>query len=83
MLTRYGIACPLADCEVSGNGGNILKWARMLTTPPEYFAKPMTEMLLMAGNPVSVAAELLALRLVVRKLVSPSLERQARELGVF
>jgi hypothetical protein len=33
----------------------------------------MTEMLLLAGSPVSLAAEILALKLIVGKLVSGSL----------
>ena len=59
-----------ADCAAHGNGGNILKWSRILTTPSELFASPMTEMLLLAGSPVSLAAEILALKLIVGKLVS-------------
>ena len=59
----------VADCGPQGNGGNLLKWARILTTPAKLFAQPLTEILLLAGNPVCLDAELLALKLIVGKIV--------------
>ena len=53
----------------TSNGGNILKWARILTTPLQLLEKPTTEGLLMSGRPVTMEAEVAALRLVVAKLV--------------
>jgi hypothetical protein len=57
-----------SDCDLQGDGGKIMTWARMLTTTRTAFAKPATEALLLAGRPVSVTAELRALQFLVRKM---------------
>lgn len=58
-----------SDCDAGSNGGNILKWARIMTAPLELLAQPSTEGLLLSGRPVNMEAEMAALRLVVTKII--------------
>jgi hypothetical protein len=58
-----------SDCDAEANGGNILKWARIMTAPLELLAQPSTEGLLLSGRPVNMEAEMAALRLVVTKII--------------
>ena len=59
-----------SDCAARAGGGNILKWARIMTAPLELLAQPSTEGLLLSGRPVNMESEMAALRLVVTKIIA-------------
>ena len=59
-----------SDTYADANGGNMLKWARIITTPLELLEKPSTEGLLLSGRPVSMECEMAALRLLVTKMAA-------------
>ena len=59
-----------SDCDARAGGGNILKWARIMTAPLELLAQPSTEGLLLSGRPVNMESEMAALRLVVTKIIA-------------